>query len=122
MLARRKKPRFKESPRTDFPRHRAWVRKHVCAVTGCQNDSIECAHVRAGLPRAVPSWARPGTSKKSHDAFTLPLCSEHHKQQHWVGEPNFQIVHKVNMLNVALDLARHSPCPEIKQFIKELGL
>ena len=46
-------PRLKPKPPRErvnrsCPGHRAWVRRHVCSVRGCQRGPIECAHVRSG--------------------------------------------------------------------------
>lgn len=121
MLARRKKVRLNNAPKTEWPKHRAFVRRHVCIVPACAYaDQIpEACHVRAGLPAETPDWARGGTSRKPHDAFTFPACRFHHHKQHTVGEYTFAQMYNVNPLKEALDLARHSPCDGVREFIRE---
>lgn len=119
MLAKRKKLRLNYAPRTDYPKHRKFVRSRVCIVPGCSMAApIEAAHVRKGLPAETPSWARGGTSYKPMDAFCFPACHSHHHQQHSVGEETFARMHGVNLLKEALDLARNSPVPEIREFLR----
>lgn len=125
MLAKRKKQRFKESPRTEYPRHRKFVRQHECIVPGCAANRatfipIEACHVRLNLPPETPEWARGGISRKPHDAFCFSGCSVHHAEQHRIGEQSFARKYGVNPLKEALDLARHSPCPEVREFVKGL--
>jgi hypothetical protein len=121
VLARRKAPRMRQdAPQCAYPRHRKYVRGRVCIVPGCLGGPIEAAHVRAGLPAGTPSWARGGTGKKPHDAFTFPACSFHHRSQHVSGEISFARTHGVSLLKEALELARNSPCPEVRAFAFEV--
>ena len=93
-------------------RHRKFIRSFLCTVLDdfdC-GGRIECAHVRKGLP----SGERAGIAGKPHDAFTLPLCQTHHREQHRIGEQSFERKYKVNLLQTALGLARISPCPIVK--------
>lgn len=123
MLARRPKTKMRsDAPKCEWPKHRAFVKRHVCIVPNCIAGPIEAAHVRLGLPGATPSWARGGTSKKPHDGFVFPACHHHHAEQHNIGEATFARKYGVNMLKEALDLARHSPCPEVKAFVHEYKL
>lgn len=119
MLAKRKKLRLNYAPRTDYPKHRAFVRRHVCIVPDCIGGPIEAAHVRKGLPGNTPSWARGGTSYKPIDAFCFSACHHHHAEQHSIGEETFARKYGVNLLKEALDLARNSPCEEVREFLKE---
>lgn len=121
MLARRKRPKLnQDAPRTDYPRHRAYVRRHVCIVPGCDGVPQFC-HIRAGLPANTPSWARPGPGRKSYDAFGFPACPQHHPfDQHQHGEREFERRYGVNLLKEALDLARTSPVDEVRAFVKGL--
>lgn len=122
MLARRKKLRLNYAPRTDYPKHRAFVRRHVCIVPDCCAMTVECCHVRKGLPGNTPSWARPGKDMKPHDAFCYSGCPTHHAEQHRIGEETFARKYGVNLLKEALDLARNSPCDEVRQFVREYKL
>jgi hypothetical protein len=121
MLARRKPPRMRQdAPQTVYKRHQAFVRRHVCIVPGCPGKPQFC-HVRSGLPASTPSWARAGKDMRPHDAFGFPACAEHHLfDQHRIGEPAFERKHGVSLLKEALDLARNSPCPEVREFARSL--
>lgn len=103
MPKRRTKVRMNIRPETgDIPQHRQWVRGHACSVTGCCNRDIEAAHVRVDIP--PKEWfersEKGGTSKKPHDKWCIPLCSDHHKEQHR-GERTFSVVHKLDTHAIA---------------------
>lgn len=121
MLARRRLPKLRScDPQTVFQKHRRFVRGRVCIVPGCEGKPQFC-HVRAGLPANTPSYARPGTSKLPHDAFGFPACFDHHiRDQHQNGERAFELKHGVNLLKEALDLARNSPCEEVRRFVRTI--
>lgn len=122
MLARRTRPKLRQGgPKCEWPKHRKFVRGRQCIVPGCHSgDPIEAAHVRKGLPANTPSWARGGVGRKPCDAFTFPACSHHHRRQHELGEPEFERQFGVSLLKEALDLARNSPVPEVRQFAREV--
>tara|TARA_R110002020_G_scaffold470280_1_gene696000 strand:- start:706 stop:876 length:171 start_codon:yes stop_codon:yes gene_type:complete len=46
---------------------------------------------------------------KPSDTYAIPLCSWHHREQHNIGEKQFEVRHKIKMLEIAEDLARRSP-------------
>lgn len=120
-LKKRPKQRFKERNRIVFPRHQKFIRSLECIVPGCPNKTQFC-HVRRGLPAGTPSWARGGTGMKPHDAFGYPGCEDHHiHDQHRIGERSFELKHGVDLLGTALDLARRSPCPEVREFARGLA-
>jgi len=69
-------------PRQFYPDHLAFIRTLPCLV--CANDiETEAAHIR------MSDWsiAKPmtGVGTKPDDYYTVPLCSEHHRQQHAHG-------------------------------------
>lgn len=65
------------------PSHREFIRCLPCVV--CRNDvTTECAHVRFADPRAAKEITGIGT--KPSDVFTVPLCWDHHREQHAVGD------------------------------------
>lgn len=82
------------------PAHRAWVRGFECAVGGCDERPIECAHVR----RASNS----GIGFKPSDAFTVALCREHHAESHR-GEQTFELTHGLDLMKMAEEFFRASP-------------
>ena len=105
MKLRRRKPSkmgIRQAPQIRCPAHLQWVRGHECSV---QNNAclgkVEAAHVRDGTDC--------GLGVKPSDIFVVPLCSWHHRQQHNVGEKQFEFRHKISMIDIAEDLARRSP-------------
>ena len=123
-LARRTRPKMRQdAPRTEYKRHQAFVRKHECIVPRCATGMrIECCHVRKGLPANTPSWARAGKDMRPHDAFCFSGCLIHHAEQHNIGEATFAKNYRINLLREALDLARRSPCEEVRMFVRDLKL
>lgn len=96
---RRKTPRRTEKGRC--PSHLQWIRGCVCSVWGCKNTQIEAAHVRIGTDG--------GIGLKPSDKWTIPLCSDHHREQHQIGEKAFEKKYKINMKGIAEQLANASP-------------
>lgn len=82
------------------PAHRAWVRGHHCAVPGCQQMPIECAHIRRSN--------NSGMGFKPSDAFTVALCKEHHAESH-TGERTFEARHGIDLMQLAEAFYRASP-------------
>jgi hypothetical protein len=79
------------------PSFLAFVRRHHCTCveldpTGCDGE-IEAAHVRRGTDG--------GVGMKPSDCYALPLCREHHAEQHMIGEPAFERKYLFYMLAVA---------------------
>ena len=105
MKIRRRKPSkmgIRQAPQIRCAAHLQWVRGHECSVQN--NDclgKVEAAHVRDGTDC--------GLGVKPSDIFGVPLCSWHHRQQHNVGEKQFEFRHKISMIDIAEDLARRSP-------------
>lgn len=81
--------------------HRAWVRLHHCSVPGCSNLKIECAHVRAGTDG--------GQGLKPSDRWCLSLCSDHHAEQHRIGEIAFARRYGIDLKAIASAFASRSP-------------
>jgi hypothetical protein len=104
---RRKRERFgtREEPQIRCVSHLAWVRGHACSVGGASGQGcggrIEAAHVRSGTDG--------GLGVKPSDTYTIPLCSDHHAEQHRIGEASFEKRHGINMRAIADGLSRISP-------------
>lgn len=103
----------------EWPRHRKFIRSLECCVHGCllcdELDKlvgcvIECAHVRTGTDG--------GTAIKPSDWWTVPLCSVHHLEQHNIGEPAFERLHKIDLKRIALALARQSPDTAMREAMR----
>lgn len=112
--ARRPKPTsgILRAPPREWPRHRKFVRSHCCAVPGCDQGPIECAHVRA------PGTAG-GTGIKPADWWTISLCHEHHAEQHQIGHQAFDRRHGIDSVKLAREFAAASPDTAMKEAMKE---
>jgi uncharacterized protein (DUF2237 family) len=106
ILARRKPPKMglREISR-EVPAHRAFVRRHVCAVPGCTSQQIEAHHVRKGLP----TGEQAGMGEKPHDKWCVSLCRDHHQEAHDLGEMTFSAKHGLDLVAIAKALAAASP-------------
>jgi len=105
MLSTRLPRRMERPPRhadnRACPAHRAWVRRHHCCVPGCLKTPIECAHVRGGTDG--------GVALKPSDKWVISLCSAHHREQHQLGEREFERRHGLDLVELANEFARVSP-------------
>ena len=102
--AKRKSPRMgvREVVQKVWPRHRKFVRGHVCCVPGCNVSTIiEFAHARLGT--------HTGMKQTPHDCFGLSLCSYHHREQHRIGEPEFESRYGIDMKAIARTFTKASP-------------
>lgn len=108
---------IERAPRREWPKHRQWLRGFQCVVPGCDNRQIECCHVR--ITDGPDTGA--GIGQKPHDAFTVPMCSQHHDQSHNVGTATFERMYRVNLLALAREFASRSPDIAMKEAMKEGG-
>ncbi len=60
------------------PKHLNFIRSLPCTLCGAK---AEAAHIRMGT--------KGGTGFKPSDCHTVPLCHEHHAEQHRIGETRF---------------------------------
>jgi len=86
--------------------HLKWVRGFRCAVldTKAHHECfgrMEAAHVRTGTDG--------GMGFKPSDCFTIPLCSAAHREQHNIGEAEFERIYGIKMRQIADGLWRKSP-------------
>jgi len=73
-------------PRKKSPAHLAYIRQLPCLVCG-DNTSVQAAHVRYG--NRVFAKRDTGMGEKPDDRWTVPLCGEHHREQHQMNEKAF---------------------------------
>lgn len=96
MLPPKRKKAAKRSDRWRSQAHLHFVRSFHCSINGCTGMPIECAHVRIG--------SNAGIGQKPDDWRTVPLCSEHHRMQHTVGERTFWANYEANTPHTVEDL------------------
>lgn len=70
-------------PRQKIASHLAFLRTLPCLCCG-DNTSTEAAHIRFSDARIVKMNA--GVGAKADDFFCVPLCGQHHRQQHEIGD------------------------------------
>lgn len=70
-------------PRERDEKHLDYIRSLPCCI--CKDDtSTEAAHIRTGnLELGKRSL---GMQEKASDAWVLPLCGRHHREQHDFGD------------------------------------
>lgn len=82
--------------------HLQFVRGFVCSVWRVSGNNepcsgnIEAAHVRTETDG--------GTGMKPSDCWAIPLCHEHHREQHQIGEPAFERKYGIKMREIAASL------------------
>lgn len=84
-------------------RHLDFIRGLPCVVC-LDNTSTEAAHIRYADAKA--GKRQTGLQEKSDDAFTVPLCNAHHREQHGVSERAWWGGKKIDPVKLALALYR----------------
>lgn len=107
----RPKMGLREPVRREFPRHRKFVRAFGCSVPLCTTGQpIEFAHIR--------SAANSGVSMKPHDMFGISLCTEHHREQHQIGQAAFERKYQIDLRGIAAAFVRASPDKALRESLK----
>lgn len=92
-------------PRQHNGSHLDFVRSLPCLICA-DNTSTEAAHIKYGDPRVAKRPA--GFGEKSDDAFTVPMCGLHHRNQHKGNERIFWRDVGIDPIFIALALYRAS--------------
>lgn len=103
-LRKRKRPKMGLREPTQFrsQSHLAFVRRFECIVNNSDcSGRIEAAHVR--------SSGEGGTGLKPGDEWSVPLCAQHHYEQHQIGESRFELRYGLDLKRIAEGLAKRSP-------------
>lgn len=111
--ARRKRPPtgIERAPKREWPKHRAFVRRHQCVVPGCQAGPIQFAHLRTA--------ANAGTSIKPHDQFGVSMCALHHVEQHAIGAPAFERRYGLDLFKLAAEFTAKSTDVAMRESLRE---
>lgn len=91
---RQRRPRIKE------PQHLDNIRQLPCLI--CFGQPVEAAHLRA--KSNMHGKRETGKSEKPSDKWALPLCPEHHREQHSMNELGFWRYHGIDPFVTALSL------------------
>lgn len=68
-------------PRIEDKAHLAFIRSLTCCI--CGKPGPDPAHIRSA--NAIYGKRETGKAEKASDRWTVPLCREHHDQQHSAG-------------------------------------
>ena len=92
----------KKTPRSE--KYKAWIREQPCVVPGCgrTGETIIPAHMATG-----------GTGIKCSDYYMLPLCHDHHMEEH-AGRETFAEKHNLDVWKL---IAEH-----IEAYVEEKGV
>ena len=88
--------------------HLKYVSEHPCTI--CGREDVQAAHIR---------YTGSGIGLKPCDSFVVPLCIEHHQEQHTMNERMFWHLYKIDPVSRALPLCAESPDKKIKGAIFE---
>lgn len=97
------------TPRVRDEKHLRFIRDLPCLICGTNQD-IHAAHIRAARAR----WGKTetGAGQKPDDAWTVPLCGDHHvwgsDAQHTRGEMAWWGERGIDPFVIALALYKHS--------------
>lgn len=98
---RLKRPRLRRADARN-PEHLAWIRSLPCAIRdGTSCTGSQAAHVRMNTGG--------GMGMKPPDRWTVPLCHEHHHEQHQIGHAAFDAKYGVDLRALAEELSGRSP-------------
>ena len=104
---KRKRPRVHDREHLDF------IRGLPCAV--CGKRHVEAAHVRSGaLHLGKPEGS---LQAKPDDKWTLPLCPDHHREQHSMNEMEFYRAAGIDPFTTAMALYQASGDDEAAEII-----
>lgn len=101
-------------PRVEDAGHLKFVRQLSCVICG-DNTTVEAAHVSMADARADKRYV--GGNEKADDCWTLPLCGQHHREQHHVGERRFWEFGTLDPVFICMAIKRVAPDVEAAERI-----
>ena len=84
--------------------HLKYIAGKSCII--CGGIDVQAAHIR---------YSGAGTGMKPCDVFTIPLCIEHHREQHTKNEKFFWSLYAINPIARAMSFALESPDKKIRE-------
>ena len=102
-LLRERRKDLGRNPRQINQGHLAAIRQLPCLI--CRRSPVEACHVRM----STPGKPNAGIGARPDDSATVPMCHEHHMEQHGEGERNFYDRIGIDALKLASALYRVSP-------------
>jgi uncharacterized protein DUF968 len=90
-----------KQPRQRNEKHLAFIRSLPCCICG-DDTGTEAAHIRTGhIGHGKPIT---GMQEKPSDAWCLPLCNAHHREQHTMAELSFWKKYGIDPFMLAITL------------------
>lgn len=99
MTLRQRQPRQKDARHLDF------IRSLPCCICG-DNTATEAAHIRTEHRGHGKRYT--GMQEKPSDAWTVPLCNKHHREQHEMNEMIFWGNYRIDPFMLAITLRASS--------------
>lgn len=95
------RPLEQRRPRVRSEKHLAWLRRLPCLVCTA-TPPTQAAHIRY----ADASWDKRacGIGEKPDDRWAVPLCTDHHREQHAGNERSFWQMQLIDPLDAATAL------------------
>lgn len=87
-------------PREENPAYLAWVRTLPCLI--CARPGSDPAHIRAAAPQYAKRYT--GKGEKPSDKWAVPLCRDHHREQHATNELAFWLRYGIDPFATAVAL------------------
>ena len=84
-------------------KHLKFVSEKTCVI--CSRPDVQSAHIR---------YAGAGIGMKPCDSFVVPLCIDHHTEQHSMNERMFWHLYKKDPIVYAFFYSLQSPDKKIK--------
>ena len=88
-------------PRERNAKHLEFIRSLPCCICG-DDTTVEAAHIRTAA--LGYGKAHTGMAEKPGDAWALPLCNRHHREQHSMNEMMFWKKYQIDPFMIALNL------------------
>ena len=88
-------------PREKNERYLQFIRSLPCCICG-DDTTVEAAHIRSVSLEHGKRWT--GMQEKSSDKWALPLCNDHHREQHTMNEMAFWKLYGINPFTLAISL------------------
>lgn len=105
-------------PRRQSGEHLKFIRSLPCVVCSSRRN-IQAAHLRS--INLIYGKRESGIGAKPNDAYSLPLCSEHHEQQHKGNELTFWASHNVDPFKTAAALFACSGDDEAGELVVKMA-
>lgn len=101
-------------PREKDQTHLKWIGTLRCCV--CGRPDVDAAHIRSA--NSLYGKRETGGAEKASDKFTVPLCREHHDEQHKAGnELKWWAAKQIDPFGLALALHHASGDDELAEGI-----